>query len=64
MLEELWPRPDYNKDDESHFIFMLTPPNSGSTAITKLMYSSCSRMILHLNGEGQRIIPGRCSSGK
>jgi hypothetical protein len=64
MFEELWPKPDYNKDDEPHFIFMLTPPYSGSTAITKLMDSSDKSMILHPNGEGQRMIPGMCGSGR
>jgi len=43
--------------EEPHFLFIITPPNSGSTALAKILESSHSAELLHKNGEGQWLIP-------
>lgn len=52
-----WPQPEYNNNDQPHFLFILTPPNSGSTAIAELLNSSPNSMVLTPIGEGQHILP-------
>jgi hypothetical protein len=53
-----WPRPEYNNDIEPHFIFIITPPYSGSTALCQLLNTSHRSMLLHPKGEGQWLVPG------
>lgn len=56
---EEWPRPVYStKENEPIFIFIFTPPYSGSTVLAKILNSSSSSMLLHRKGEGQWLIPG------
>ena len=55
---ELWPHIPYNKDDEPKFLFMLTPPNSGSTAMAQIATTASNIELLHSKGEGQQLIPG------
>jgi len=53
-----WPTPEFDDAQQPHFLFLITPPYSGSTAISKLLNSSPRTMILRNNGEGQKLIPG------
>jgi len=55
-----WPRPRYNPADQPHFLFLLTPPNSGSTALADLLSSSPYVTKLTSNSEGQWLIPELC----
>ncbi len=49
---KIWPHPKYRHDDEPHFLFIITPPRSGSTAIAQLLNTCDSAMFLQLRGEG------------
>jgi hypothetical protein len=60
----LWPMPKFEEGDEPHFLFILTPPNSGSTAFVQLLNTSCRTMLLQPRGEGQWLIPGLCQSDR
>ncbi len=55
-----WPMPQYQADDEPHFLFIITPPFTGSTALAKFINTSCRTMFLEKNGEGHWLIPGMC----
>lgn len=61
---ELWPLPDYEKENEPHFLFILTPPYSGSTAIATLLNTSKRTTILQKRAEGQWLIPGLCQKDR
>jgi hypothetical protein len=52
-----WPVPEYRGDREPHFLFLITPPYSGSTAIAKVLNTGSRTMLLHHTGEGQLLIP-------
>ena len=60
MLEEQnqWPRPPYDENDEPHFVFILTPPHTGSTAMASYLATSPNVGMLRKNGEGQELVPG------
>lgn len=62
--KEPWPKPDFNENQQPHFLFLLTPPYSGSTAIAKLLNSACGTMLLHESGEGQWLVPGMCQDDR
>ena len=53
-----WPRPQYDENNQPHFLFIITPPFSGSTALSELLNTSHRTMILQERGEGQWLIPG------
>ncbi|EED34469.1 conserved hypothetical protein [Luminiphilus syltensis NOR5-1B] len=58
---ERWPRPDF--DDarpQPRFLFIVTPPYSGSTALAELINTSSKTLFLHAGGEGQWLVPGMC----
>lgn len=55
---KMWPRPTNRLASQPHFLFLVTPPNSGSTAMAKLLNSSQRTTLLHENGEGQWLVPG------
>lgn len=59
-----WPLPDFDENNQPHFLFIIAPPNSGSTAIAGLLNSSCRTMFLDKNGEGQWLIPGLCEEDR
>ena len=40
------------------FVFVFTPPFSGSTALAKILNTSPKSMLLNSRGEGQWMIPG------
>ncbi|MEM8637503.1 MAG: sulfotransferase [Cyanobacteria bacterium P01_G01_bin.54] len=57
--ENLWPQPDYaTLKHEPSFLFILTPPYSGSTALAKVLNTAHRSMLLHWKGEGQWLVPG------
>ena len=64
MNSTRWPHPEYDAHDEPHFLFLITPPYSGSTAIVKLLDSSPRSMLLNERGEGQWMIPGLCEKDR
>ena len=53
-----WPLPKYDQNVEPHFLFLITPPNSGSTAMAKILNTSHRAMLLNPKGEGQWLVPG------
>ena len=63
-LTQLWPRPAYQADLEPHFLFIITPPYSGSTALAKILNTGSGTMLLHRRGEGQWLIPGLCEGDR
>lgn len=52
--------PDYRPGAEPTFIFIVTPPCSGSTALAKILCTSRYATLLHHKGEGQWLVPGLC----
>lgn len=62
--EDLWPIMKYFSENPPHFLFILTPPYSGSTAISQILITSHRCMVLRSNGEGQWLIPGLCDSDR
>lgn len=60
-LRPKWPKPSYKLDREPTFLFVLTPPNSGSTALANLLATSPKVALLRGNGEGQWLVPGMMS---
>ena len=57
MYEE-WPILPYHRKIQPHFLFIITPPFTGSTALAQILNTSHRTMLLHPSGEGQWIIPG------
>ena len=55
-----WPNPSYADDAQFHFLFVITPPYSGSTAFANLMATSDRVSLLRHDGEGQWLVPGVC----
>jgi len=56
--QEKWPSPKFDENDQPHFLFIITPPFSGSTALSELLSTSHRTMILQPRGEGQWLVPG------
>ena len=63
-IKDKWPKPEFNANDQPHFLFIITPPNSGSTALSELINSSHRTMVLQERGEGQWLIPGLCDNDR
>ena len=59
-----WPIKQSIDDFEPNFIFMLTAPNSGSTAISQIFENSPNIASLQKRGEGQWLIKGLCSNDR
>lgn len=59
-----WPSPKFDENDQPHFIFVITPPFSGSTALSELINTSHRTMILQPRGEGQWLVPGLCEKDR
>ncbi|MCJ1960974.1 sulfotransferase family protein [Novosphingobium mangrovi (ex Hu et al. 2023)] len=59
-----WPVELVSCEKEPNFIFLLTLPNSGSTAISKVFRSSPKVDALRDNGEGQWLIKGMCEKDR
>jgi hypothetical protein len=57
--EPRWPKPEYDRTaDEPHFLFLVTPPFSGSTAVARILTTSPEATALHETCEGQWLVPG------
>jgi hypothetical protein len=63
-MSQQWPTPEYDEDDQPHFLFIVTPPFSGSTALSELINSSPRTMLLQARGEGQWLVPGMCEADR
>lgn len=61
---ERWPSPKFDENDQPHFLFIITPPYSGSTALSELLNTSHRTMILQPKGEGQWLVPGLCEKDR
>lgn len=60
-----WPKPKLlNSNINPTYLFIFTPPYSGSTALAKVLNSSSSSMLLRKDGEGQWLVPGLCSKDR
>jgi len=59
-----WPLPDYEPGIEPLFVFLLTPPYSGSTAIAKFLATAPQIGLLQKKGEGQWLVPGLSESDR
>lgn len=59
-----WPVQPFEPGHEPHFLFILTPPYSGSTALAQLLNTSHRTMLLERRGEGCRLIPGLCEKDR
>lgn len=60
----LWPRPEHSLADEPHFLFILTPPYSGSTALAQVLNTCPGTAFLQSRAEGQWLIPGMCTADR
>ncbi len=60
--EEDWPQPAYDRDSQPQFLFIITPPNSGSTALAELLNSSHRTTFIQERAEGQWLVPGMCKA--
>ena len=58
LFRPKWPLPEYDPEIQPHFLFVVTPPYSGSTALTRLLNTGQRTTLLHRRGEGQWLIPG------
>jgi len=56
-----WPRPEVSAMAEPRFLFILTPPYSGSTALARILTTARGTALLHRNAEGQWLVPGMCA---
>ena len=59
-----WPAPKYTLEHEPHFLFVITPSHSGSTALAQILNSCPKATFLWRKGEGQWLVPGMCSSDR
>jgi len=62
--ENKWPMPMYDENNQPHFLFIITPPFSGSTALAKILNTSCRTMFIQKKGEGHRLVPGLCEADR
>jgi len=59
-----WPRPHCTLDFEPRFLFIITPPYSGSTALAQVLNSARASAFLQNRGEGQWLIPAMCDEDR
>lgn len=64
LPERKWPKPSYDNADQPLFLFVLTPPYSGSTALAELITSSQNVMSYTAKSEGQWLVPGMCAADR
>jgi hypothetical protein len=57
-----WPLPAFDAEQQPHFLFIVTPPFSGSTALAELLCSSPAIGMLQERAEGQWLLPGLCAN--
>lgn len=63
-INRKWPCPHFNIEKEPHFLFIITPPYSGSTALAQILNSAHGTAFLQKRGEGQWLIPGMCETDR
>lgn len=57
--QDPWPRPNYKPlAHDPVFLFILTPPYSGSTLLARILNTASHSMVLTRNGEGRHLVPG------
>jgi hypothetical protein len=61
---EKWPKPDVKLIEEPHFLFIITPAYSGSTALARILNTSARSITLTPNAEGQTLVPGWWAPGR
>ena len=59
-----WPVPEHGIKEEPFFLFIITPPRSGSTALAQILNSAQETTFLNKRGEGQWLIPGLCEADR
>ena len=60
-----WPTPTHLPlVSEPTFLFIITPPYSGSTALTQVLNSAHHSTLLQKRGEGQWLVPGMCQADR
>ena len=60
-----WPTPDYLPlVSEPTFLFIITPPFSGSTALAQVLNSAHHSTLIQKRGEGQWLVPGMCQADR
>ncbi len=64
FLKEEWPEPNFEVGDEPHFLFLISQPYGGSTAIAQILNTCQNSMFLHQRAEGQWLIPGLCKEDR
>lgn len=64
LAEPDWPVVKPSTGFEPNMIFLLTPPNSGSTAISNVFTNSTNVSAMQCRAEGQWLIKGLCSSDR
>lgn len=65
IAPEEWPKPQApTLLGEPTFLFILTPPHSGSTALAQALNSAHAATLLEERGEGQWLIPGMCQEDR
>lgn len=63
--DDLWPVPSHNySGEEPQFFFIITPPYSGSTALSQILNTAPGAMTLAGRGEGQWLVPGLCGDDR
>lgn len=58
--DHTWPLPKVSWKHEPFFLFIITPPYSGSTILAQVLNSSPHSSFLQRRAEGQWLIPGMC----
>lgn len=60
-----WPTPtDVPLVSEPTFLFIITPPFSGSTALAQVLNSAHRSTLIQKRGEGQWLVPGMCQADR
>ena len=60
-----WPTPNYSTlVSDPTFLFIITPPFSGSTALAQVLNSAYHSTLIHKRGEGQWLVPGMCQADR
>ncbi|MGZ8435217.1 MAG: sulfotransferase family protein [Candidatus Binatia bacterium] len=60
-----WPTPtDSPLVSDPTFIFIITPPYSGSTALAQVLNSAHRSTLIQKRGEGQWLVPGMCQADR
>ncbi|HET7625136.1 MAG TPA: sulfotransferase [Verrucomicrobiae bacterium] len=65
LMADDWPKPQYPPLlEDPVFLFILTPPHSGSTALAQVLNSGFTSTLLEERAEGQWLVPGLCQKDR